>query len=288
MKVPDKKIKKNRRYKFISFALAFVFISLRFAAFIPVYAESSERSFFEYNVLGDSEITVFEYIHDPSENPKVMEDIVRDETAVYGFRPSETGSLGMYASADWSDPEVVEQGRRDRIAYHESISAMYDTLADMKAQGISTEQIARTISAMRNQIRLDSYKDDPEGLAALKQRNLEKYGHEEGPLPDELYEQYGSWDTVLVKAFSVNMGMDACLGLYDEYYEVYKSLGQVFDKGDVDHDGKFNAKDVLAIMKYLVGCEPTDFDETLADFDGNARVNAHDVIALMSTIAEVS
>ncbi|MBQ7623926.1 MAG: hypothetical protein IJS65_01450 [Clostridia bacterium] len=168
----------------------------------------------------------FAYKHDPSKNPYAMQDIVADESAVYGFRPTEEGSLKMYADADWSDPTVVESGRQDRIAYHESIEAMYTLLEEMTADGRSAEEIARAVSAKRNEIRLAAYENDPEGLLKLKARNLEKYGHEEGPLPDELYAQYGSWEAVTQKAFSVSAGMDACLGLYDDYYEVYVALGQ--------------------------------------------------------------
>lgn len=171
----------------------------------------------------------FAYVHDPSKNPVAMKDIVKDDTAIYGFRPSETGSLKLYADADWSDPEIVAKGREDRIAYHNSIASMYDMLRQMQSEGKSVEEIARAVSTRRNELRLESYKDNPEGLAALKQRNLEKYGHEEGPLPDELYEQYGSWEKVIEKAFSVNVGMDACLGLYDDYYDLYVLLGQVED-----------------------------------------------------------
>ena len=169
----------------------------------------------------------FRYSHDPLDNPKAMQDIVADENAVYGFRPSETGSLKMYADADWSDPEVVAQGRADRIAYHESIQTMYAMLNEMQAQGKSVEEIARAVSNRRNESRLEAYADDPEGLAALKARNLEKYGHEDGPQPDELYEKYGSWERVMEKSFSTNAGMDACLGLYDDYYFLYVALGDV-------------------------------------------------------------
>lgn len=168
-----------------------------------------------------------QYRHDPRDNPSAMADIVEDENAIYGFRPSKTGSLAMYADEDWSNAEVVEQGRQDRIAYHKSLESMYDMLNEMTGEGKSTEEIARAISSKRNQIRLDAYKDDPEGLENLKARNLQKYGHEEGPLPDELYAEYGSWETVLLKAFSANFGMDACLGLYDDYYYLYVAVGQI-------------------------------------------------------------
>ena len=169
----------------------------------------------------------FRYRHDPRDNPSAMADIVEDETAVYGFRPSETGSLAIYADADWSDPAVVEAGRQDRIAYHQTLETMYELLDEMTAEGKSVEEIARAVSAMRNRIRLDAYRDDPEGLAEVKERNLEQYGHEEGPLPDELFEKYGSWETVIAKAFSANAGMDACLGLYDDSYDLYAAIGQI-------------------------------------------------------------
>ena len=110
---------------------------------------------------------------------------------------------------------------------HKNIESMYDMLRDMQAQGRSTEEIARALSTERNRIRLAEYANDPEGLADLKARNLEQYGHEEGPLPDELYEKYGSWTTVMQKSFSTNAGMDACLGLYDAYYFLYVELGYV-------------------------------------------------------------
>ena len=47
------------------------------------------------------------------------------------------------------------------------------------------------------------------------------------PLTEELYEKYGSWSTVLSKALSTNIGMDACLGLYDTYYSLYIAIGMV-------------------------------------------------------------
>lgn len=169
----------------------------------------------------------FSYRHDPMLNPSARADIVEDPEAIYGYRPSETGSLKMYASADWSDSETVAAGRTERLEYHDSLKGMYEILDSMTAEGKSIEEIARAVSARRNELRLEAYTDDPEGLIAIKQRNLEKYGHEEGPLADELYVQYGSWQTVIAKAFSTNSGMDACLGLYDDCYELYIASGQI-------------------------------------------------------------
>ena len=182
-------------------------------------------------VLPVSAATNFTYQHDPRLNSKVMEDVVLDPDAPYGYKPSTTGSLREYAeNFDWDDPVAVAKGRQERIAYHTSVRTMYDMLLQMKDQGKSMEEIARAVSAERNALRIASYEGDPEGLAAMKARNLEVYGREEGPTPDEMYEKYGAWETVIEKAFSVNMGLDVCLGLYDEYYPIYLALGQIPDE----------------------------------------------------------
>ena len=199
----------------------------------------------------------FTYQHDPSLNPYAMKDIIADENAIYGFKPNDTGSLKAYADADWSDPEVVEKGRQERIAYHQSIESMYTMLEDMTAEGKSVEEIARAVSAKRNEIRLASYENDPEGIAAMKARNLEKYGHEEGPLPDELYEQYGSWEAVMEKAFSVNVGMDACLGLYDDYYKIYGALGQAEQADDVT-----GSTGTTAVTESVVSAKTSEINTT--------------------------
>ena len=102
-----------------------------------------------------------------------------------------------------------------------------DILYAMRADGATMEEMARAVSTERNRLRLAAYENDPEGLETLKKSNLEAYGHEDGPTPDELFEKYGSWQEVLQKAFSTNMGMDACCGLYDEYYPLYVELGYV-------------------------------------------------------------
>ena len=170
----------------------------------------------------------FTYVHDPRLNPAAMADIVENPAAVYGFSPSpDSTRLGTYAEYDWTDAELVDKAKEERRAYLESLDSMMDILSWMAQQGSTTEEMARAVSAERNRLRLASYKDNPEGLERVKQSNLETYGHEDGPTADELYEKYGSWTTVLQKAFSPNMGMDVCCGLYDEYYWLYLELGLV-------------------------------------------------------------
>ena len=177
----------------------------------------------------------FLYQHDPRLNPTAMADIIADPDAVYGFSPDpDSARLGSYAPYDWSDRALVESARQDRIAYHESLAELYGLKDRLAAEGKDLEAIARAVSAQRNVIRLRSYENDPEGLASLKASNLAAYGDENGPTADSLYEKYGSWATVLEKAFSTNPGMDACLGLYDDYYALYVLMEMLPDRCDND------------------------------------------------------
>ena len=169
--------------------------------------------------------TKFTYVHNPALNPKVLEDAEVDSNAVFGFKPNTTGSLSTYTSYDWTIESDVLIYKQNRIDYIEENDGRLKALEnELKAQGKSIEEIARACSLLRNQIRLDQYKDDPEGLEQLKQRNMTKYGHEDGPTPDESYAKYGSWEMVLEKAYTTNRGMDACCGVYDLYFYLYNEL----------------------------------------------------------------
>ncbi len=166
----------------------------------------------------------FRYIHNPAENKKVLADAIVNPDAVYGFSPNpESKRLKEYVNAlDWTDPVAVADAKKSREEYHKKNEELYRLIESLLAQGKDVETIARAVSKRRNEIRLESYKNDPEGLALLKRSNLETYGNEEGPTADSLYAKYGSWQTVIEKALSSNAGMDACLGLYDEYYDIHE------------------------------------------------------------------
>ena len=195
---------------------------LMIALFVPVTVLAEEN-------VDES----FHYVHDPRHNSVAMEDIVVDPNAIYGFRPSKDSTrLAEFADMDWTDPDVVARGRQERIEYLQQFDTMYDLWNEMLSQGKSTEEIARAVSARRNEVRLASYKDDPEGLERVKKSNLETYGNENGPTPESLFEKYGSWEKVLIKSFSSNSGMDACLGLYDVQYE-HNRLSQAIVENEV-------------------------------------------------------
>ena len=168
------------------------------------------------------------FLHDPRENREAMKDIVEDPSAVYGFSPNpKSVRLGPYAAYCWSDPAFVAWAKEDRRQYHESINDMTQMLFEMKKNNATIEEMARMACTQRNLIRLKAFETDPIGLAMAKESNLKTYGHEEGPDPDQLLLKYGSWAMVLQKAFCLNMGMDVCCNLYDEYYPLYIEIGLI-------------------------------------------------------------
>ena len=58
----------------------------------------------------------------------------------------------------------------------------------------------------------------------------------------------------------------------------------VFAAGDINGDGKLNARDVIALMKMIVGFDNTGVDRDDADINGDGELNARDVIALMKQL----
>ncbi len=193
------------RYIILIFCLLYLFVPL------PAAAEDADHPDPGYT-----------YVHDPMDNPEAAEDIMPDPDAIYGYSPRpDSVRLKEYINAvDWTDPDEVEALRQKRIQYHASMSEIYVLAGRMSEEGKSIEEIARAASALRNEIRLASYRDS-NLLETVKLSNLETYGNENGPTPEFLYEKYGDWMTVLKKSISANPGMDACLGLYDEMYSTY-------------------------------------------------------------------
>ena len=192
---------------------------------------------------GESKTEPFRYVHDPRRNPGAMQDIVENPAAVYGFSPDpDSKRLSSYAEYDWTDPVFVAEARQTREEYHASMESMMEIVYRMRDEGAGLETIARAVSAERNRVRLASVGEDQEGLAKIRESNLNTYGHEDGPTPDQLFEKYGSWQTVLQKAFSPNLGMDAVCGLYDEFYNLYVELGlaEPEEETDTPADGPEN------------------------------------------------
>ena len=174
----------------------------------------------EQGIEGGSR-TRFKYEHNPSDNPKVLRDAIEDPNAVYGYRPREDGSLAAFSKGKWDDPIAVEGYRQERIAYHNrNEGAAQQIVSDMTAEGASIEDIARTVNEYRNQSRINAYIDSNGNIknidgykAALERAEINSYENllQRGKTPEE----------IIKSATKGNPAMDACTGLYDEYFDTY-------------------------------------------------------------------
>lgn len=54
--------------------------------------------------------------------------------------------------------------------------------------------------------------------------------------------------------------------------------------GDADRNGTINARDVIAVMRYIAGWKDDGFDPALADITGDGRINAKDVLFIMKVL----
>lgn len=95
---------------------------------------------------------VFKYEHNPSDNPKVLQDVMENQNAVYGYSPSPNSeSIGGYVEAiDWSNPTEVAKATARREAYHIKNDNISELVIKMKNDGYSVEEIARAANQQRN------------------------------------------------------------------------------------------------------------------------------------------
>lgn len=148
-------------------------------------------------------------------------DAIEDPNAVYGYRPREDGSLASFANAKWDDPIAVEGYRQDRIAYHNrNEGAARQMVLKMEAEGASLEDIAKAVNEYRNQSRINAYIDSNGKIKNIDGYNAalaraEKNSYENLILSGKTPEQ------IIKSATKGNPAMDACTGLYDEYFDTY-------------------------------------------------------------------
>lgn len=171
--------------------------------------------------IQDEERAVFKYKHDPSQNPKVLRDAVEDPNAVYGFRPRKGGSLDSFVYGDWEDPAAVEIYRQNRIAYHNrNEGAAQQIVSDMTAKGASVEEIAKAACEYRNQSRISAYLDFEGNIINIDGYNAALLRAESNSY-DNLIQRGKTPEQIIKTATKGNPAMDACTGLYDEYFDTY-------------------------------------------------------------------
>ena len=78
-----------------------------------------------------------------------------------------------------------------------------------------------------------------------------------------------------------------CTGCGETKTEVIEKTGESdVLLGDVNGDGRINARDARALLRYIAGlAEDGEIDEAAADYDGNGKINARDARALLRSIA---
>ena len=163
----------------------------------------------------------FKYKHNPSDNPKVLKDAIEDPNAVYGYRPSEDGSLASFVKGEWDDPIAVEGYRQDRIAYHNrNEGAAQQMVSNMFSEGASTEDVARAVNEYRNQSRIQAYIDSNGNIKNIDGYNAALVRAEKNSY-ENLIKSGKTPEQIIKSATKGNPGMDACTGLYDEYFDTY-------------------------------------------------------------------
>ena len=167
----------------------------------------------------DRENTKFRYKNNPMDNPKVAKEVEENSDAVYGYSPRKESSLNKFG-VDWTNQEQVASARAKRMEYLKGMEQkkvkLESEVAKLQNEGMSIEEIARKMSEKRNLDRMQSYIDssNSEGLVAMKERNIQQYGREEGPTPEQLFEKYGSWEEVIYGSVRTSPAMDVLTGLY--------------------------------------------------------------------------
>lgn len=157
---------------------------------------------------------------DPLSNPKIAKEIESNSDAVYGYSPKKGSPLDKFG-VDWTNQERVASARAKRMEYLKNMEQkkvkLESEVAKLQSEGMSIEEIARKMSEKRNLDRMKSYdSSNSEGLAAMKERNIQQYGREEGPTPEQLFEKYGSWEEVIYGSVRTSPAMDVLTGLYKE------------------------------------------------------------------------
>ena len=165
----------------------------------------------------------FKYKNNPMNNPKAAKDIIENPAAVYGFSPKKGGRLDDFVDMiDWTDAEQVASARAQRKAYHNKmINNLESKVKGLLDEGYSMDDIAKNMVNERNQNRIDSYikNGNYEGLEGMYKSNLKEYGNAEGPTYEYMLKKYGSNEEIINSSIKSNLGMDACTGLYDEYFK---------------------------------------------------------------------
>ena len=88
-----------------------------------------------------------------------------------------------------------------------------------------------------------------------------------------------------LSAFAAGAGLAADIADARSFAAPFAATHSGGSLGDANGDGATNSRDVIAVMKHIVGAGVKSFSETLADCNGDGKINSKDVTTLMKAIA---
>ncbi|WP_083703023.1 hypothetical protein [Marinobacterium stanieri] len=163
-------------------------------------------------------------------DPKVLKEIQPDSRGVYGYVPRPDSK---YAKLDFTDVEKVESGRVIRLDYLEGSKELDNVIQVMRAEGRSSEDIARRVVIQRNSQKMESRSlMTQDGVVELEKRNLSSWFKDPvGPSPDQAFRHYQAqqiknsnfmtddqvWELVIKKSMQKDPVMNTLLGIESKY-----------------------------------------------------------------------
>ena len=142
---------------------------------------------------------------------------------------------------------------------------------------IRTLSLPSTLTFMYSMV-IDPYVNaDPSAGIFLPDGDLYVYAHGTVPAAINDYAFYYVFnDAHLVVPY----------GTVDVYKAVngWSHFGEYLEFGDVNMDGMVNGRDVISTRAYVLGNNPSPFNEMSADINGDGSVNGRDVIMLRNII----
>lgn len=148
------------------------------------------------------------YFSESANAPQTPEDVVSSKGPLYtvlapaimGTAIEQIGSdiINYFLSPDQDDKNEVLDLRQK---YENDVRNLSQRAEQMKAEGISTEQIANALHTKRNELKIKYRKLTPtDKVKIFEQRNIQKYGNPIGPSIENLRSQGKTWEEIIDSA----------------------------------------------------------------------------------------
>ena len=124
------------------------------------------------------------------------------------------GSRYDHPLYDFTDAEFVARNRQIRLDYVDGSKQLEVAIDTMRAQGKSSEDIARRVVLQRNSQKIEARAlMSPAEVKVLEAGNIKRYGDPTGPTPDDLFSKVGDWDLIIKKSMKKDPEINYLLGV---------------------------------------------------------------------------